>query len=68
MSAPQLTANGEHGASVSPTTQAHLGHQPPETFHAVAVDWEPCRLQHGCYLLAHGTVCGEICHARLMER
>jgi len=65
MSRPQLTAHSEHGASVSPTTQAHLGYQPPQTF-SVAVDYEPCRLKTGCCLLAYGTVCGQLCYARLI--
>lgn len=29
---------------------------------------EPCRLKDGCCLLAHGTVCGEVCWARITER
>jgi len=31
-------------------------------------DWEPCRIKHGCYLLARGAVCADLCWARLSER
>ena len=63
----QLLLDGEDSPSVAPTVQAHLGHQPPQS-RGVVLDHEPCRLRDGCMLLAHGTVCAELCWARLTER
>lgn len=62
----QLTLDREDGASVSPPTHADLGNQPPEPQCRVAIgEHEPCRLKYGCMLLAHGTMCGPICFARI---
>jgi len=65
MSRPQLTAHSEHRPTVTPSVQSDFRHEPPQTF-TVAVDYEPCRLRTGCCLLAYGTVCGQLCYARLI--
>ena len=62
----QLTLDCEDRAPVTPSAQADVGNQPPEARCLVGIaDVEPCRLKHGCLLLAHGTMCGAICFARI---
>jgi hypothetical protein len=62
----QFPLHREDRVPVAPPVQADLGNQPPEMRCLVGIaDLEPCRLKHGCMLLAEGTVCGAICFARI---
>jgi transcriptional regulator with XRE-family HTH domain len=38
----------------------------PPTYHVGEA--EVCRLKHGCYLIARGAVCGQICHAWIIAQ
>ena len=67
MANPQLTPEPFDRALVAPTVPSDFGHQPPQSFgvHCVVAEPDPCWLRDGCFLLAHGSICGEKCFARI---